>query len=315
MSEPNPEPQPNPARARWLLAALVLLVALAALVLAIAGGRADSALLFVGLPTLLAVAVALTPAASAHAMVLKGTTLALLLTAVFLHEGAVCVLLAAPVVYAVAHGVTALIQWERRRPHYGWLLVPVILASSFEGVVPGLRAVPEQTVTVTRQVALTPAQVGGRVAAGPGFGATRQALLTGVPLPQTAVAAGPAGPLAPGTRWTFRYAGSSHGPGGQTVMAVQNHTASPAGTLIRFRPVEDSSITARWLYWRAASLQWRPAGQDRTEVSAVLTFTRRLDPSWYFGPVQQLMVGAGAEHLLDSLVGTEPLTPTAGGHH
>ena len=47
--------------------------------------------------------------------VFQVTTIFLLLAAVAAHEGAICVILAAPLVYAVAHGVAALVIHVRTR--------------------------------------------------------------------------------------------------------------------------------------------------------------------------------------------------------
>jgi hypothetical protein len=42
-----------------------------------------------------------------------------------------------------------------------------------------------------------------------------------------------------------------------------------------------------------------------TSVTLTVHFTRGLDPSWYFGPVESAMVGAAADYLLDALTLTE----------
>jgi protein-S-isoprenylcysteine O-methyltransferase Ste14 len=69
----------RPKKANWILAGLVCLVGVVAFVVAIRSGRRDSALLFVGLPVLLAVALVLTPGRTTHGRVFQATTVVLLL--------------------------------------------------------------------------------------------------------------------------------------------------------------------------------------------------------------------------------------------
>ncbi|MEU7840325.1 hypothetical protein AB0B39_05060 [Micromonospora sp. NPDC049114] len=290
------EPPPQRTAAHWTLAGLITLFGLVVFVAVVREGRADSAVLFVALPVLLAAALALTPRRTAHGQVFAATTVALLLAAVALHEGAICVILAAPLVYAVAHGTTALIRAlrEANRP-YVLVAVPLLLLPGLEGSGMAPRLGPEQTVEVTRVVELPADRVAERLAAGPRPTAVRSAplRLLGVPTPGRVSGDG----LDPGDRWMFGYHGSAHGPGGHLLAEVENVTPER----VDFRFVEDSSITARWFTWRHATLTWRAIDAGHTEVQIRVDYTRGLDPSWYFGPIQQALLGAGVGHLLDML--------------
>ncbi|MBB5866998.1 hypothetical protein F4553_000377 [Allocatelliglobosispora scoriae] len=98
---PPPEsPQPlSSSRARMILCGGIVAVAVLAFIAAVETGARDSALLFVGLPTVIALAVAAAkPARSLHGTVFKAITICLMLSAVWLHEGAICVVFAAPLV-------------------------------------------------------------------------------------------------------------------------------------------------------------------------------------------------------------------------
>src|ERR1044071_4951124 len=81
--------KPPRTRANWILAGLIVAFGLAVFVYAVRSGRADSALLFVVLPALLAAALALTPGRTTHGRVFRLTTIVLLLAPVSLHEGAI----------------------------------------------------------------------------------------------------------------------------------------------------------------------------------------------------------------------------------
>ncbi|MFY1702601.1 hypothetical protein ACN28G_12785 [Micromonospora sp. WMMA1923] len=259
-------------------------------------GRADSAVLFVGLPVTLAVALALVPGRTGHGRVFGLTTVALLLAAVLLHEGAICVLLAAPLVYLVVHGTTALIHAVRRHSSaHVLVLLPLLLVTATEGTGTGWRVTPDQRVEVARVVALPADEVAARLAAGPRPVPVRSLplRLLRVPMPQQVSGDG----LADGDRWLFAYHGSAHGPGGHLLAEVDRSGPGRVG----FRFVTNSSITGRWLDWQRADLSWRAVDPAQTEVRVTVAYRRGLDPSWYFGPLQDALMHRGVGHLLDML--------------
>jgi hypothetical protein len=282
------------------LVLVVLGVTAAGLTITIQSGHRDSAMLFVGLPALLALAIVLTPPArSAHGLTFKSLSVALLLSAVMLHEGAICVLFAAPLVYAVGHGVTAILKYRHKGT---FAVVPLALLLGLEGLSPGLRVIPDQVVTATRTVALAPAEVARLVAAGPRVAATRPSLLlANMPLPAHIGGSG----IDPGDRWVFHFDGDNHGPGGVLVTEVAEHTSAGTGARVLFRTISDTSIVARWLQWTSASLEWHPVNTG-TSVTLTVHFTRGLDPSWYFGPLEDAIVESASGYLLDTLGLTQP---------
>ncbi|QLQ38936.1 hypothetical protein [Micromonospora robiginosa] len=293
MDEQDEQP-PRRSRANWILAGLIATFGVVVFVLTVRAGQGDSALLFVALPVLLAATLALTPGRSTHGRVFTVTTIVLLLAAVALHEGAVCVALAAPLVYAVAHGVTALVHALAKSSRtYAIVAVPLLLLPGLEGTSLAPRVSPEQRVEVVRVVALPADQVAARLAAGPRPTPVRALPLRalGVPAPDRISGDG----LNAGDRWMFGYHGSAHGPGGHLVAEVESSEARH----VAFRFVQDTSITARWFTWRHADLRWRSIDPGHTEVRIVVDYRRGLDPSWYFGPLQQFLLAEGVGHLLD----------------
>lgn len=70
---------------------------------------------------------------------------------------------------------------------------------------------------------------------------------------------------------------------------------------VRFRATQDTTPIAGWVGWREAEVTWREQAPGVTPVTWTLRFDRRLDPSWYFGPIQQLAAGRAAHYLLDTL--------------
>src|SRR5689334_19371263 len=104
----DPPPQPDRRRelvARATLALLVVGLTLFVLLyrLLVLGQLEQTAALFIGLPGFLSLLVTLSPTPrSATGIAVKAVTLALLLAVVVLYEGAICVLMAAPLFYGVA---------------------------------------------------------------------------------------------------------------------------------------------------------------------------------------------------------------------
>jgi hypothetical protein len=280
----------KPVRVLWVV--IICLAAIGGFLVAVAVGRKDSALLFVGLPAALALLLALLPAPrTVQGTVFVSITICLLMCAALVQEGAVCLLLASPLVYAIGHGVAALVTTSKRHLN-AVLVLPLIAAAAVEGVVPGLRLEPVQTITLTRQVALAPAAVAERVAAGPEFGHARPLLLrAGYPTPDHAMGAG----LSTGQYWHF----GQHGGG--ILTQVTANRAYEGGRQVDFRVISDTSMTNHALIWRTARLRWAAKPNGRSEVRLIIVFERRLDPSWYFGPLENRFATAGGDYLLDSL--------------
>lgn len=261
-----------------------------------ASDLASSAVLFVGLPAILAIGLALTPPArSVTGMIMKGTTLALLLVGILLIEGAVCILFAAPLFYLVGL-VVGLVVDARRRRHPGQLpsprtfallLVPLALLS-LEGTHELLTLPRDHTVTVERLVDATPAEVEAALAATPRFDGEPPAFLRlGFPTPTTVRGSG----LAPDDERAVDFGT------GTLRMAV----AESRPGFVHFTVVSDDTKLADWIGWQSARVTYADAGSGRTAVRWTLDYERRLDPAWYFGPVERVGATAAAGYLLQEL--------------
>jgi len=102
----------------------------------------DSAAMFLGVPAVLAILVALTPKVkTVTGGIIKGITLALLIVAPLLGEGYLCILIAAPLFYAVGGIIGLIVDYVRRRKHatLGCIAV-VLLPMCLEGVRPPARS-------------------------------------------------------------------------------------------------------------------------------------------------------------------------------
>lgn len=102
-------------------------VGLATLIVALAAGSVvyrvlvrhhleQTAALFIGLPTLLALILTFAPRArSAIGIAVRGTTLALLMSGILLGEGFVCIIMAAPLFYGIAILTAVAIQALKKK--------------------------------------------------------------------------------------------------------------------------------------------------------------------------------------------------------
>src|SRR5262245_13324638 len=135
----------------------------------------QTATLFIGLPAMLAIILALTPTPkSATGVILKGMTFLLLLSGPLVGEGFICVILAAPLFYFVG-GVIGLIidiserrRKERNAQFYGLLLLPLITVS-LEGVHPRLSFERHEEVFVDRIIPASAASVEQAISSTPRF--------------------------------------------------------------------------------------------------------------------------------------------------
>jgi hypothetical protein len=296
------DPDRAGTRSRNRLLALILGLAAASLTyrIATATGLEHTAFVFVGVPTLLAVAVALTPqSGTARGTILRATTLALLIAGIVFGEAFVCILFAAPLIYLVAGGVGTYVDWsakKRRAGRAGFAHAPVLVllaaaVPAMEGVVPRLEFPREAEVTRTRIVPASPAEVERALAGVMRFDRPLPAFLRlGFPTPGATGGAG----LRVGDRRAVAFAHGHH-PG---TLVMQVRAAAPGR--VEFAPVEDGSYLVHWLSWRAAEVRWRavPGG---TEVRWTLRYRRRLDPAWYFAPLERYGVGVAAGYLIEAL--------------
>jgi hypothetical protein len=308
---PNGQTAERPAAGRKPLSIrqrrlIVVIIALAAAstafhLLALTGFR-HTAAVFIGIPTLLAILVARSaPPATGTGVVMRVITLALLLSSIVFAEGMVCILLAAPIFYLVGFLVTEMIIAIRggvrgRRQRTFMMLGLILLPTGFEGTIPGVEWNREEAVTISRIVSGTPSEVGAALAGRPGFApALPPFLRLGFPVP---VATGGSG-LAVGDTRTIVFAHSHGGRVERGTLAFR--IAESDSQFVRFAPTADDSYVTHWLAWRSSEVRWRAVSPRTTRVEWTLRYRRRLDPAWYFAPLERYGVGVAAGYLIESL--------------
>ncbi len=297
--EPNASPLPSgppPRKASpylWLCLAVGITSVLYRIL--VLGQKEQTALMFIGLPTAIAMLITFLPrSTSATGMIMKGITLFLLLLGILLIEGFICILMAAPFFYAVGFIIGIFADKARARREFNKRLrvvvLPVLVLMSLEGVT-GLLSFPrDETITVSKDVALSPAAAREQLARGPEFvlSALPSFLKLGFPAPRRIEGDG----LEAGDRWLIHFAGGEGKPGDLTAEVVEsgpNH--------IRVVRVSDSSHIAHWLEWQDAQWTIEP-NTNGSRVTLVMRYRRLLDPAWYFKPIERYGVRKAGEYFL-----------------
>ncbi|HET8680228.1 MAG TPA: hypothetical protein VFM39_08915 [bacterium] len=287
--------------AQWRLVGLIaaLAVGRVAYDLIVRHRLQETAVLFIGLPAVLAVVFALTPRArSATGTILKGMTIALLLSALFLGEGLICIVFAAPLFYLVGIVIGATIDYleDKRKGRlsrglYGLILLP-FLPLSMEGAIDAVSFPRVNTVTAARVVAATPAEVEDALGRTPRFDRLLPLpLRAGFPTPTGATGGG----LQLHDRRVVYFTGGTDAPAA-VILEVEERESQA----VRFRPLTDGTPIARWLEWQQAEVRWTAIDAAHTRVEWTLRYRRRLDPAWYFAPLERIVVGYAAGYLIEA---------------
>jgi hypothetical protein len=317
--EKGPEDQRLTAAQKQLVGFIVVLaVANVAYRLVYATGASQTAALYVGIPTLLAVGLAVLPRSkSATGMLLKGSTLALLIACVILPEGLLCLLFAVPLVALISVIVGGAVDLARRHkrgegPALMAISLPLLLMS-----LEGLAGTPFDShdhATATITVEVTPDDVEAALATTPQFDGDLPPFLTvGFNQPIGATGSG----LAVGDDRTIEFSGGTHDDhplrlfGVTGERSVDHHasmhlaiTESDPGRVV-FEVKHDMTMLARWVDVEQAVVTWQAVDEDHTRVTWRLEYERLLYPTVYFAPLQRFGMDQAAGYLLDAVVAAQ----------
>src|SRR5215472_15016584 len=283
---------------RWAMPFLALAITAACLMyrILVVKQLEQKALLFAGIPALLAVIVAFTPRAKTLiGGTLKATTFFLLLSAPLLGEGFICIVMAAPIFYAVALGVAGIITAirtsasNRKQNLLPCLVLIGIFPMTLEGSHPALSFNREEAVSARRVVRATAEEVEGALSKSPRTNLAIPVFFKSFPRPTEAHGEG----LKPGDLRSVRFAGGEGHPGDVVLRVVESGPGHA-----RFEAVADKSKIAHWLAWEYADVRWQRVDATHTQVEWTLGYRRLLDPAWYFRPWERYAVRVSADYLI-----------------
>lgn len=294
MSEPDSPQTPTsptfPAEPRTNKRKLALLVCAAAvigLVCAAYFDRLDSALLFVGIPCLLAFGIGTLPSKPGWGRVLQVVMVCTLLASAILHEAAFCLLLASPIVACAALAGWWLANTAKKRHQI--VALPIVLLVASEGAFPDWQLAAGQTARASTILTSDCATVETRLRQGPlPEPSDRQGVLKIAPYPTPTGGSGTG--FTTGHTWQLNI-------GGGTINSVITERSSSA---VKFVVTENSSMTNRWVEVESGVVRWVPV-QQGCEVELAVQYRRKLAPAVWFGPVTGVFMRAGVGSFLASL--------------
>ena len=306
----TPEKQEAKTRRLWLAILIMIAVASIAIRILMKYDFDNSALLYIGIPFLISMAItAFRPPSSMekwwHAY-RDHTYIAMIVflsSSIVLFEGFVCVLLFMPIYFFVV-SIVFLIAWynnsgtRRNGKTFVSVLPLLILATALEGTSDNLSLNRESQVTVSKVANLTPAEIMHNLSQPFGLQKDRDWLISIFPMPYRIEA----GSLIPGdvhrvyTRYHRWFATNTH----EGELHLQIVDVGPNRVTTQF--IHDSTFFASYLTVKGTEITLIPIAPNRTEITLRIDYERKLDPAWYFHPLQQYGVGQMAEFLIDEVM-------------
>jgi hypothetical protein len=279
-SDESPSRRFSVAQKRLVGFILVLAVLNTAYRLIYATGFQRTAGLYVGLPTLMAVGLALLPRSkSAAGMIIKGSVLAVMIACVVLPEGLICLIFVLPLIGLIGAVVGGSIDAARRRGRSQASTLRMVgiplLALSMEGVV-GTPFATHDSVEASVVVEASPAEVFAALGQTPRFDTQASWFLRfGFNQPVGATGSG----NAVGDTRMIEFTGGDHddhpmrlfGITGERSVDHHSHmhltvTESSEGRLV-FAIDDDTTMLSRWLDLDRAVITWEAINATQTRVT------------------------------------------------
>jgi len=283
---------------QWSLIGLVIVLTITSVVyrVIVAYDYPRSALMFVGLPAILSVLLILSNSsgASSTGRIFKGVTLFLLMVGILAWEGLICILMAAPIFYLFAFivsGLASLVKNISRMYSFAALFIGMM---AFEGTHQVVEFDRENRVEVIHVLEISELELLEQLSSAPDFSLALPSFFKmGFPAPVSCEAEG-SFQNADEVRYQVYFTGpDDYGN------ELHVHARRVADNEIEFSFVEDSTKIGSWMTWKEASLRWDVEG-DSVILMWNVEFRRRLDPYWYFSPIQNYAVKLASRYLLNA---------------
>jgi hypothetical protein len=283
---------------------LALTIASIAYRLLVFSNLQHTSLVFIGIPALLALSLLWVQPKTSAGTVHKTIALALCMSGILFGEGFICIVMASPLFFLIGAVVArlrrsepSLVDLDDEQTGSGSSVkrfgIALLLPLSFEGVVPGLELGRAEEITVSRVVSGNVEHVRAALAAPPRFDAELPGFFRiGFPVPGATTGEG----LDVGDRRSVQFLHGGHHPGTLTLEVTRSSSSA-----VVFTAVSDDSYITHWLSWRSAEVQWQEIAPGQTRVTWTLRYERRLDPAWYFAPLERYGVRKAAGYLIESL--------------
>lgn len=240
---------------------------------------------------------------------LRISTIVFLATSAFLFEGFICVAMFMPIYYLfVSVGFAFAAMTDKSDGQHSNTLkaysVPVlVLVLVSEGLIPVTATERAGTATFVAESALTPAQLQANMAKPVSFETERHWFLKLFPLPDKIAA----GTLNEGDihklnftykRWFFT---NTHK--GEMHIKI----AKVSDRHIRTEIIRNDSYLANYMHIDGTDIHFSQQANGRTRVALSVRYERKLDPAWYFGPMQHFAAEQSAKLFLSDIIFRHPV--------
>lgn len=255
-----------------------------------------SAAFYIGLPALIAVLVIMTnPSVSPINATMKGITLALILSVPLLQEGFLCVLFAAPLFYGVG-AIAAYIYTgskhykDKNKPVRAYAPMLLLAVIAMEGTTESLSFDRDTVVTVEKIIAAPMDKVAAQLQLPATFDKDVPMFLRIFPQPSDVEQVGDT------QRMHFVY--NKHiwfnARAGDVVFNISDRGEN----YIHSDVTSDTSYLSTYMDWKSSRVAWQAIDDTHTRVSWTIRYERKLDPAWYFAPMEEYAVQKVGEMLI-----------------
>lgn len=270
-----------------------------------------TALLYVGLPMVIAVAIILFTGESdsqnwkvRYWNHTRTALLVLLVSSAILFEGFLCVLMFMPIYFGVVLCVFLIeLLYRAAKGKRGGtlpihLLPAILLFSAIEGVTPQLSFDRYNEVSSTKTINVSIEQIKENLQKPIALGSNMPGFLSLFPMPYDVVAE----TLTEGDvhRSYFRYhrwfVTNTH----EGYMDIK--LAEVGESHLRTEIVEDTSYVSNYLTLHGTLIELESVSDSVTRVTLTISYDRKLDPYWYFGPLERFGVEQTAGYLIDKVI-------------
>lgn len=297
---------------RWLYWMFVLGVVTLATRAVLDSDFQNSALLYLGIPFLVALAIhhflPQLPKEKKSRRVLnhlRNATVIMLATSAFLFEGFICILMFLPIYWVVTFVVFAAAVWSENKEgkaKLGIQLWPLlILFLAFEGTSPSL-SLPRENVVIREQIVnADPQAILAHLSKPIEFPSDRNWFISIFPLPDKSET----GTLRAGDTHRLHFSYNRWFVTNTQKGEMHVHLTKVSDHHIQTKIVRNDSYLANYLKLDGTNVRLIPIAGGRTRVQLEIRYTRLLDPAWYFGPMQRYAIESSADYLLQNIINPE----------
>lgn len=256
-------------------------------------GLGATGLYFIAIPGFLAAIVTVLPidgGSQREVGPVRITVICILLSALVVREGFICVLMASPLVLGVV-GLVVMVAKDPNKTQVS-VVIPLMALIGLEGVAYDL---PDQNTAVeTRMIVGTESSIDDALSE-PGVLPDLEPLLFRLPFPRPTGFEGTAAEIGERQRITFDR--------GHIDLEVTERSANR----VLLTAVEDTTPIANWYAVQTITIDWRQLDPGNgstesaptTELRVEIDYKRNLDPAFYFHPLGTFGVGEMAEVVAD----------------